>query len=336
MWIWTCRSGFEADLIEELNRAGRHMAPCRAGPAIVASVERPARWPTFARAGFPLASETREEPAEAASALAAALDAAFASRPRAWLLSAWVPDSEETNPLAPRVARLADAVAIELLHTRPDLAASRVHWQDEALRYGGWLGQICLVAHDRVLVGAIEAGESPSRAPGGRARARAPLGAPSRAARKLVEAFDWIGRAPEPGELCVDLGAAPGGWTAVLLGRRARVVAVDPANLAPSLRGRRGLVHIKASAFDYTPDEPVDWLLCDMAWRPLEVAALLAKWGRRRWASSLVANVKLPMKRRVEFVARVEKTVEEGGWRDVKIRHLYHDREEVTLAAWRM
>jgi 23S rRNA C2498 (ribose-2'-O)-methylase RlmM len=41
------------------------------------------------------------------------------------------------------------------------------------------------------------------------------------------------------------------------------------------------------------------------------------------------------MKQRVEFVQRVVQIVEGGGWRDVRARQLYHDREEITLAAWR-
>ena len=73
-----------------------------------------------------------------------------------------------------------------------------------------------------------------------------------------------------------------------------------------------------------------------MAWRPLEMASLLAKWGRRRWASPLVSNIKLPMRQRVEFAQRVMKIVSDGGWRDVRGRHLYHDREEFTLAGWRV
>src|SRR5438045_2161279 len=84
---------------------------------------------------------------------------------------------------------------------------------------------------------------------------------------------------------------------------------------------------VQASAFDFEPDEPVDWLLCDMAWRPLEVAHLLAKWGRRHWATTLVANVKLPMKQRVVFARKVLEVVRGGSWQDVRARQLYHDRE---------
>jgi len=38
-------------------------------------------------------------------------------------------------------------------------------------------------------------------------------GPPSRAYLKLWEALTLIGRRPEPGETCVDLGASPGGWS---------------------------------------------------------------------------------------------------------------------------
>jgi 23S rRNA (cytidine2498-2'-O)-methyltransferase len=317
MWVYTCRPGFDDDLAEEVR--GR-----RIGPGLVAVDRPPAAWPVFGRAGFPVAAEVR--PGDAPAALAAALDAAFAGKPRAWTLLAWTPDTDETNPLAPRADKLVGAL-------RPDLDLVRVPRADDAVRYGGFLAQVCLAAPERVLVGVMPAHDSPTLAPGGRARAGRPKDAPSRAARKLEEAFAWIGRAPEPGETCVDLGAAPGGWTAVLLARRARVIAVDPARLAPNLAGRAR--HVQASAFDYAPDEPVDWLFCDMAWRPLEVAQLLAKWGRRGWANAMVSNIKLPMKQRVAFVRKVMATVAEGGWRDLRGRQLYHDREEITLSAWR-
>jgi len=109
---------------------------------------------------------------------------------------------------------------------------------------------------------------------------------------------------------------------------------VDPALLKPDVLAMKGVRHVKESAFTFTPDEPVDWLFCDMAWRPLEAAALLAKWGRRRWARMLVANVKLPMTRKAEMVARIRDILTlEGHWKNVRVKQLYHDREEVTITA---
>ena len=87
------------------------------------------------------------------------------------------------------------------------------------------------------------------------------------------------------------------------------------------------------SAFEYTPDEPVDWLFCDMAWRPVEVARMLARWGRNRLTTMLVANFKLPMKRKAETVAEIRTVLERGGFAAVRTRQLYHDRDEITVTA---
>jgi 23S rRNA (cytidine2498-2'-O)-methyltransferase len=104
--------------------------------------------------------------------------------------------------------------------------------------------------------------------------------------------------------------------------------------MARELTERRALTYVCGSAFDYEPQAPpVDWLLCDMVWRPLEVAAMLARWARRRWARFVVANIKLPMRGKVAILARVRETLEAGGWRAIRTRQLYHDREEITFTA---
>jgi 23S rRNA (cytidine2498-2'-O)-methyltransferase len=206
---------------------------------------------------------------------------------------------------------------------------ARAAWSDNGL-----YAQIC-VADGTAYLGITAARDAPSLAPGGRLRVHVPKHAPSRAAAKLLEAFAWLDRAPEAGELCVDLGAAPGGWSWVLLERHAKVLAVDPARLDPIIASRRGLTHLRADAFRFEPEEKVDWLVADMAWRPLEAAALYGKWARRGWARMLVANVKLPMRKKAEYLLRVRDILGSSGWQSLRARQLYHDREEVTLAAVR-
>lgn len=63
--------------------------------------------------------------------------------------------------------------------------------------------------------------------------------------------------------------------------------------------------------------------------------ALFAKWARRHWARMLVANLKLPMKRKAEMVIRLREVLSEGGWTRIRIRQRYHDRDEITVAAAR-
>ena len=58
---------------------------------------------------------------------------------------------------------------------------------------------------------------------------------PNRAYLKLWEALTLLETRPKAGDICVDLGASPGGWTWVLQEAGARVIAVDKAPLAPSV-----------------------------------------------------------------------------------------------------
>jgi 23S rRNA (cytidine2498-2'-O)-methyltransferase len=257
-------------------------------------------------------------------------------RDRVLCLQAFTPDTPAGNRLAPE----ADALLLQVRERLQSAKAKVVEDPRAARDAGGVLGQICLCAPELLAVGWVAAREALSLAPGGRRRMRTGPQDLSRAAAKLEEALDSFGLEPGRGETCVDLGAAPGGWTARLLDRGARVVAVDPANLArPLLQGLKlpnpKLTHARQSAFAYEPPEPADWLFCDMAWRPLEVAALLAKWARRGWADFLVANIKLPMREKNSILHRVRHVLQDGGWKGLTVRQLYHDRDEVTVTARR-
>src|SRR5262249_10918 len=128
------------------------------------------------------------------------------------------------------------------------------------------LGSWTLVAPDLMLA-------SPSCAspfPNGEARFVEDPKAPSRAYLKLWELFTLIGTHPQPGELCVDLGASPGGWTYVLGKLGARVISVDKAALDPRLAELPGIEQRRASAFALDPRTvgPVDWLFSDVVCYP--------------------------------------------------------------------
>ena len=335
-WLYTTRAGYEVDVLEELELAHRGEGARVIAPSLIASPKEYVDC-AFARQAMPAQTIVK---AESALALDRAVTAALRERmqdhlDKKWALHVLFPDSEEGN----KMARVADV----LERTVPLQAnALDVKWASQRLDSarlvrdaGGLLAQVCVLSATRAIISATPAVEAHSLHAGGRARMRVDSEAPSRAAMKLEEALDWFGAAPSRGDQCVDLGAAPGGWTHVLLARGAKVLAVDPGAMAPALAKNKNLEHIRGSAFEVEPESPVDWLFCDMVWRPLEVAAMLAKWGRRGWASMLVANIKLPMKQKAEFVKRVLEILREGGWYRVRARQLYHDREEVTVCAHR-
>ncbi len=288
------------------------------GAGFVASARRPNVEPAFARTGF-LVRARAEGPVEAAAeALAERL-----GRAGPVTLRAWGADTEEGRKLGPEASALEAALQ----------RAPGVQHRDDGLSPFGEVALVGAPGAWTAVFGTLARDEALSWSKAGRQRMHRGQGLPSRAGLKLEEAWATLGLWPAAGETCVDLGAAPGGWTARALHRGARVVAVDRAALAAEVARHPRLRHVRQSAFAYVPEEPVDWLLCDMAWRPLEVAALLARWGREGWALHLVANLKLPMRDKVETLARARRVLEEGGWKAIRVRQLYHDRDEVTVVA---
>lgn len=326
-WLWLTRPGSEGDLVSELRLAlGEKAKASSPAPGLVRS-ELAATFDdgtidaTFARHGVRV---SRTLPPEADRIAAAIRE--LGAGPIA--LDAIVPDTDEGNRLANAALALEDAVLAKLE------GVTRVP-RERAKEHGARLVDLIFTSPTDVVLGTIDGHLALTLHPQGRARMKVAGDRPSRAARKVEEALDWLGLSPGAGEVCVDLGAAPGGWSWSLLTRRARVIAVDPAELRPDVARHPKLTHVKASAFQYSPDETVDWLFCDMAWRPREAAQMLAKWARKRWARMLVANLKLPMKQKAEMVKELREILHGGGWQRVRSRQLYHDRDEITVTAHR-
>ena len=322
--LWTCRAGFEAHLFEEL--AWSRGEPKMVGPALVESggLQQAQPSPAFARVGFTLEALVRDQgPGRPGllDALESTLRGVVGRQTGRWTVQVWVPDSEayaKGNEVLGAVEARVAAIP----------GASPVDSSDTLL-------QVVVLSPALALVGQLARRDALSLAPGGRERMKREAHASSRAALKLEEALSRLALEPSAGDTCVDLGAAPGGWTERLVARGAHVIAVDPANLSPALAKHRKVTHVQASAFAYEPEEKVDWLFCDMAWRPLEVAQLLGKWARRGWADQLVANIKLPMNDKNPILLRVRHTLREAGWAGLEMRQLYHDRDEVTVTAHR-
>jgi 23S rRNA (cytidine2498-2'-O)-methyltransferase len=169
----------------------------------------------------------------------------------------------------------------------------------------------------------------------GIARLRMPPSAPSRSTLKLAEALAQFapGREFPAGQSAVDLGASPGGWTRQLVKRGFRVIAVDNGPMDALLMDSGQVKHRRTDGFHFQPAEPVDWMVCDMVESPSRIARLVAAWIAKGWCRESIFNLKLPMKKRWEEVERCRAIIDEGlggGGYYLRMKHLYHDREEVT------
>jgi len=252
--------GFEAELAEELRRAGASILDWHGRLALSPDPPVPAAW----------ALEAWTAPvALPAPSVKAAADALRAIQ-RNWALHAVL----HHRRAALIEARLPPVKARPL--TFPEAAP--------AAHLGAWT----LLAPDRLLasptktspfvngqVRFVEDRENP----------------PSRAYLKLWEALTRLGRWPLPGERCIDLGAAPGGWSWALARLGAHVTAVDKAPLDPAVAAIPGVAWRGESAFALAP-EPVDWLFSDVICYPARLLALVRRWIAPGAARNLVCTVK--------------------------------------------
>jgi len=73
-----------------------------------------------------------------------------------------------------------------------------------------------------------------------------------------------------------------------------------------------------------------------MAERPLHVSRLIARWFTKKHCSNAIFNLKLPMKKRLasvqECIALLHHNLLNSDIEyTIQAKHLYHDREEITV-----
>lgn len=151
-------------------------------------------------------------------------------------------------------------------------------------------------------------------------------GPPSRAYLKLWEVFARFGRQPGPGERCLDLGAAPGGWTWLLARTGAQVLAVDRAPLDTQVAALANVTVRPGSAFALDPDEvgPLDWWCSDLAAYPDRLHALVSRWLASGRVRNLVCTVKLQGATDHEAAARF------AALPGAQLVHLAQNKHELT------
>jgi 23S rRNA (cytidine2498-2'-O)-methyltransferase len=149
---------------------------------------------------------------------------------------------------------------------------------------------------------------------------------PSRAYLKLWEVFTLLGRKPAAGELCLDLGSSPGGWTYVLGQLNAKVVSVDKAALAPHVAAMKNVKFLQQSAFALEPKgyQRVNWLFSDVICYPARLFDTIQRWRDQSVVDNFVCTLKFQAETDHDTA---RKFAQIPGSRLV---HLHHNRHELT------
>lgn len=182
------------------------------------------------------------------------------------------------------------------------------------------------------LVGIATAAESLSGWLGGEMRFRREEEQISRAKFKLLEAFATFDLPHLDEGHALDLGAAPGGWTSLLLERNLRVTAVDTGEMAPVLRANPRLTALQKNVEEvsFAPGS-FDLIVCDMSWNPLHTASLLVKHAPAvREGAHGILTVKLMLDNPTRTIRRVRELLAPA-YRVERVKQLFHNRDEVTM-----
>lgn len=212
------------------------------------------------------------------------------------------------------------------------LAAALTELDVEVVRGGAsHILSACQTEHG-IIFGSNGAGNALSDWPGGRVKLAKPKGQVSRSEFKLEELFRTGAVELPPGGAALDLGAALGGWSRILLERGFEVWAVDPGELDRRLHGRPGLHHVRTTAGPFLAEatQRFDLVVNDMRMEPGLSASIMNSAARHLTPGGMgIMTLKLQPEHPLPVVERAMRMLEKA-WEPVFVRQLHHNRNEIT------
>ena len=154
----------------------------------------------------------------------------------------------------------------------------------------------------------------------------------SRAKYKLMEAIEVFNIDMGGFHSALDLGAAPGGWSSVLLENNLQVTAVDTGDMDDRLNKYPGFKFIKANAAELELEkDSFDLLTSDVSWNAKNTARTINKASEYlKTGGTAVVTLKLmgdKVRKTIKEVLAIYKEVFEV----LEVKQLFHNRDEVTL-----
>lgn len=149
---------------------------------------------------------------------------------------------------------------------------------------------------------------------------------PSRAYLKLWEVFTRFSFVPSYKDLCIDLGASPGGWTWVLAKLGSNVISIDKAPLASHISSLPNVEHYTGSGFGFTPLHigNVDWIFSDMACYPDKLYHFIQPWIINKKCHTIICTLKLQGKPNNSTLSCFKKI------KSSYLTHLSYNKHELT------
>jgi 23S rRNA (cytidine2498-2'-O)-methyltransferase len=175
--------------------------------------------------------------------------------------------------------------------------------------------------------------------PGGVPSIELPEHAVSRAYLKMAEALAWSDMPLARGEHVVELGCAPGGASQALLDAGLFVTGLDPAEVDESVLAHPRFNHVRARVAKAPKRllRGAHWLAADMNVAPKYTLDAVESVVKHKDLSfrGLILTLKLAEWSLVDDLPAFVERVRKWGYKDVRVRQLAFNRQEVCLAAMR-
>lgn len=347
-----CQCGAEAALKAELAASHPDLRPSFSRPGFVtfkfeSPCENPAGFQlrsTFARTwGFSLGKVTGNSADELAAvawqlpAVAEVIEAHKPSDLHVWERDRVIPGDDGFEPGPTPLAAEVDAV----LRTTSPLDSHRTHAYDTqaASQPNIWVLDVVIVEPGEWWIGAHLTSRRAACWVGGVPRIAPPEDMVSRAYLKMVEALEWSAIPLARGEVCVELGCSPGGAAQALLERGLLVIGIDPAEVDESVAAHPNFLHVRRRSTEVPKKEftRARWLAVDMNVPPSYTLDAVEDVVVNKTASirGLILTLKLADWSLAENLYDFVKRVQGWGYRDVRVRQLAFNRQEICLIALR-
>lgn len=174
----------------------------------------------------------------------------------------------------------------------------------------------------------------------------------NRAEIKIIEAFSLLGIEMPIGTRCIDIGAAPGGWTKFLAEKGASVFAIDAADMNYAMLGNECVVvghgetartgakitHLKMGfdeAVEVLSGQRFGFAAIDMNVSPMESAGVASRISAlMEPGAPLLMTLKLCKPSDVDRTGSVSDLLKDA-YEGFMFRKLPHNRQEITMLAYR-
>lgn len=234
---------------------------------------------------------------------------------------------------------LADEVAHVILAARPDAPQRQPPPLNRVARARQAILDCVLVEPDQWWIGWHRANSPAARWPGGVPPLDRDAEVVSRAYFKLSEALLWSRLPVGSGDVCAELGSAPGGSSQLLLERGLHVLGIDPGEMDEQVLANPHFTHIRRRAADVKRREfsKVRWLFADSNVAPRHtldsVEAVVTHPAVH--IRGLLLTLKLPEWELAEEIPGYLDRIRGWGFRYVLARQLAFNRQEICVCAMR-